>query len=149
LLWQVQNIDAGYSTPSVVGDRIYLISNEGLKNEFVLALSTKDGSKVWSAKLGKVGNPDQNPSYPASRTTPTVDGKWIYALSSDGDLVCLSTDAGKERWRRQLRKDFGGKPGIWAYSESPLIDGDALICTPGGSNATLVALNKNSGEIIW
>jgi len=148
LLWQVQNIDAGYSTPSVVGERIYLISNEGMDNEFALALSAKDGSRVWSAKLGKVGNPKQEPSYPASRTTPTVDGKWLYALGSDGDLVCLS-DQGKERWRRQLRTDFDGVPGVWAYSESPLVDGDAVICTPGGSNATIVALNKNTGEVIW
>jgi hypothetical protein len=56
---------------------------------------------------------------------------------------------GKERWRRQLRKDFGGTPGVWAYSESPLVDGDAVICTPGGSNATIVALNRNTGEVLW
>ena len=149
LVWQVKDIASGYSTPSVVGDRIYLISNEGMENEFALALSTKDGSRVWSTKLGGVGNPKQNPSYPASRTTPTVDGKYLYALGSDGDLVCLESANGKERWRKSLRADFDGKPGVWAYSESPLIDGDALICTPGGSNATMVALNKNTGATIW
>ena len=149
LIWQVKDIASGYSTPSVVGDRIYLISNEGLENEFALALSTKDGRRVWSTKLGIVGNPKQDPSYPAARTTPTVDGKLLYALGSDGDLVCLETATGKEKWRKSLRKDFGGKPGVWAYSESPLIDGAALICTPGGSNATMVALNKNTGDTIW
>jgi len=149
LIWQIKNIDSGYSTPSVVGDQIYLLSNEGLENEFVLALSTKDGSRIWSAKLGVVGNPKQNPSYPAARSTPTVDGKNLYALSSDGDLVCLETSNGKERWRKSLRKDFGGQPGVWAYSESPLVDGEALICTPGGSNATMLALNKNTGAVIW
>ena len=149
LVWQVKDIASGYSTPSIVGDRIYLVSNEGMENEFALALSTKDGSRVWSAKLGGVGNPKQNPSYPAARTTPTVDGKLLYALGSDGDLVCLETASGKEKWRKSLRKDFEGKPGVWAYSESPLVDGDALICTPGGSNATMVALNKNTGATIW
>ena len=149
LIWQVKDLDSGYSTPSVVGDRIYLISNQGLENEFALALSTKDGKRIWSAKLGAVGNPKQEPSYPAARTTPTVDGKLLYALGSDGDLVCLETANGKERWRKSLRKDFGGKPGVWAYSESPLVDGDILVCTPGGSEATMVALNKNTGDVIW
>lgn len=149
LVWQVTGIGSGYSTPSVVGDRLYLLSNEGLENEFALALAARDGSCVWSAKLGKVGNPKQEPSYPAARTTPTVDGKLLYALGSDGDLVCLETATGKERWRKSLRADFGGKPGEWAYSESPLVDGDALICTPGGSTATMIALNKLTGETIW
>lgn len=149
LLWQVRDVGAGYSTPSVVGDRIYLLGSEGLDNEFVLALATKDGGRIWSAKLGKSGHPEQNPSYPGARSTPTVDGKFLYVLGSDGDLVCLERTNGKEIWRKHLRNDFGGKYGEWAYSESPLVDGDKLICTPGGTNATVVALNKKNGEVIW
>lgn len=148
LLWQVKEIGAGYSTPAVVGDRIYLLGNEGAE-ESVLALAVKDGSRVWAAKLGKVGHPEQNPSYPGVRSTPTVDGKFLFALGSDGDLVCLETANGKEVWRKHLRTDFGGKYGEWAYAESPLVDGDKLIVTPGGTNATLVALNKKTGEPVW
>ena len=148
LLWQVKNVGAGYSTPSVVGERIYLLGNEG-EIESVIALKVKDGSRVWAANLGKVGHPEQNPSYPGARSTPTVDGKFLFALGSDGDLVCLETANGQEVWRKQLRNDFGGKYGEWAYSESPLVDGDKLICTPGGTNATLVALKKQTGEVIW
>lgn len=113
------------------------------------ARSVKNGQRLWSSRLGKVGNPRQEPNYPAARSTPTVVGKELYALGSDGDLVCLTTATGKARWRRSLRTDFGGKPGEWAYAESPLIDGDKLICTPGGTNATLVALNKHTGAVIW
>lgn len=149
LLWQVTNSGSGFSTPSVVGGEIYLLGNEGLENEFALALSTKDGSRLWSARLGKVGQPGQNPNYPAARSTPTVDGKFLYALGSDGDLVCLEKADGREHWRKNLRTDFGGRCGEWAYAESPLIDGDALICTPGGGNATMVALNKLTGDVIW
>lgn len=148
MLWQVKEIGAGFSTPSVVGDRIYLLGNEGAE-ESVLALAVKDGSHVWSAKLGKVGHPEQNPNYPGARSTPTVDGKFLFALGSDGDLICLETANGKQIWRKHLRDDFGGKYGEWAYSESPLVDGDKLICTPGGMTATLVALNKKNGEVIW
>ena len=148
LIWQVQEVGAGYSTPSVVGDRIYLLSTEGAE-ESVLALAVKDGSRVWAAKLGKVGHPEQQPSYPGARSTPTVDGKFLFALGSDGDLVCLEIANGKEVWRRHLRTDFGGKYGEWAYAESPLVDGDKLIVTPGGTNATMIALNKKTGEPVW
>jgi len=149
LLWQVADLGTGYSTPAVVGDRLYLLGNEGLENEFVQARSARDGQRVWSVRLGNVGNPKQDPNYPAARSTPTVEGKVLYALGSDGDLVCLETATGKERWRKSLRADFGGQPGTWAYAESPLLDGEKLLCTPGGTNATLVALNKNTGAVIW
>ena len=148
-VWQLKDIGAGFATPSVVGERIYLMANRGLENEFVQALSVKDGQSLWTTRLGKVGNPSQQPNYPAARSTPTVDGPLLYALGSDGDLACVETASGKIRWQKNLRTDFGGKPGHWAYAESPLIDGDTLVCTPGGSEATLVALNKNTGGTLW
>jgi len=149
LLWQVNDVGYGFSTPAVVGDRLYVISNKGLDNEYVQALKVKDGTAIWSTKLGKVGSPEQQPNYPGARSTPTVDGNLLYALSSDGDLLCMETASGTVRWHKSLKADFGGKPGIWAYSESPLIDGDAVIVTPGGSEAALVKLNKKTGETIW
>ena len=149
LLWQVNDIGDGYSTPVVVGSRIYLMSNRGMNNEFVQALSTQDGKPVWTTRVGNVGNPDQNPNYPKARSTPTVDGNFIYALGSDGDLVCLETRSGKIRWQKNIRKEFGGQPGEWAYAESPLVDGNMVVVTPGGSQATLVALNKKTGALIW
>lgn len=148
LVWEAPKIGFGYSTPAVVGDKLYLLSNDGMENEFVQALSVKDGKKVWSTRLGKVG-PNQGPQYPGARSTPTVEGEVLYALGSDGDLACVETSKGMVRWTKNLRKDFGGKPGQWAYAESPLVDGDVLVCTPGGSEATLVALNKKTGEVIW
>ncbi len=149
LVWQVKDIGSGFSTPAIVGDRIYVLANEGLNNELVEALSARDGKKIWSTTIGRVGNPQQQPNYPAARSTPTVDGDSLYALGSDGDLVSLETAGGKLHWKKNLRTDFGGVPGIWAYSESPLVDGDTLICTPGGSTAIVVALNKKSGDVIW
>jgi outer membrane protein assembly factor BamB len=149
LLWQVSDLGEGYATPAVAGNRVYLIANRGMDNEFVQALSVEDGKTVWTTGLGKVGNPDQQPSYPMARSTPSVDGKLLYALGSDGDLVCLETATGKVVWRKSLRSDFGGLPGKWAYAESPLIDGDVLVVTPGGNEATIVALNKKTGSPIW
>ncbi len=149
LLWQVNDIGDGYSTPAVVGKRIYLMSNRGLENEFVQALSTQDGKVIWTTRVGNVGNPNQNPPYPKARSTPTVAGNFIYALGSDGDLVCLEAKSGKVRWQKNIRKEFGGQPGEWAYAESPLVDGDLVVVTPGGEQATMVALNRKTGAVIW
>jgi outer membrane protein assembly factor BamB len=149
LVWQQEGLGDGYSTPAIADGRIFLVNNKGLENEYVQALRVRDGKPIWQTRLGNVGNPKQNPAYPGARSTPTVDGNRVYALGSDGDLVCVDAGRGRERWRKNLRTDFGGKPGTWAYSESPLVDGDALVVTPGGKEATLVALNKKNGEVIW
>jgi outer membrane protein assembly factor BamB len=148
LLWQKDGLGDGYSTPSIVGDHLFLISNKGLDNEFVQCLSTKDGSQIWQTHIGKVGKPDQMPKYPCARSTPTIDGKMLYALGSDGDLVCMDVAKGEIRWKKNLLSDFAGSSGIWAYAESPLVDGDRVVVTPGGKEATLLALNKANGEVI-
>ena len=149
LLWKVTNAVSGYSTSAVVECRLYLLGNEGLENEFVEALAVADGKRVWSTPLGKVGNPKQKPNYPAARSTPTVDGDVLYALGSDGDLACVEIAGGKVKWHKNLRTDFKGTPGEWAYAESPLVDGELVICTPGGSESTMVGLNKKTGALVW
>jgi outer membrane protein assembly factor BamB len=149
LIWHLKAVGSGYASPSISSGRIFLMSNSGLADEFVSALDVKDGKKIWTVRVGKVGNPDQKPLYPEARSTPTVDGALLYVLGSDGDLLCLEAKTGKERWRKSLRADFGGVPGIWAYAESPLVDGNTLVCTPGGKDATIVALNKQNGAVIW
>ncbi len=147
-IWQVTDLDYGFSTPAVVGDRIYLLSNKGADDEFVQARDVKDGKQVWVTRLGKTG-PNTKVQYPGARSTPTVDGDVLYALGSDGDLACVDTAKGDVRWHKNLRTEFGGKPGDWAYAESPLIDGDVLVCTPGGEKATMVGLNKKTGDVVW
>ncbi len=149
LLWQAEDIGDGYSTPAIAGSRIFIMGNRGMDNEFVQALSVEDGKSIWTTRVGNVGNPDQQPNFPMARSTPTVDGDLLYALGSDGDLACLDTETGTVRWQKNVRKSFGGVPGTWAYSESPLVDGSAVIVTPGGAEATMVALDKLTGDIIW
>jgi outer membrane protein assembly factor BamB len=146
LLWKATGMGTGFSTPSLVGGRIYLMGARA-GEEYTLALDAKDGKEVWATKVGPVGK-DGPPSYPGPRSTPTVDGDRIYVLGSDGDLVCLDRD-GKLVWGKNLAKDLDGSRGRWAYAESPLIDGDVLVCTPGGPKAALAALNKKTGEVLW
>jgi outer membrane protein assembly factor BamB len=102
---------------------------------------------VWSAKVGRVGG---GSGYPGPRATPTVDGDRVYALGQFGDLVCVAAADGKEIWRKNLERDFDGRMmSGWGYSESVLVDADKVICTPGGSEGTLIALDKASGKTVW
>lgn len=149
LLYKVHGLGGGYSTPSVVGEFIYLLNDVGPDDEFVRCLKASDGSEVWSTRIGKVGAPEQKPAYPGARSTPTVVGDLLYALGSDGDLVCLETVSGAVRWQKNVQTEFGGKYGIWAYSESPLVDGDVVVVTPGGPEATIVALHADTGDVKW
>jgi outer membrane protein assembly factor BamB len=147
LVWRIADAGYGFGTPSVAGDRIYLLGNEGLEDEFVRAFNVGDGKGIWSTRIGKVGNPNQEPNYPAARSTPTVDGDTLYAFGSDGDLVAIETRTGKIVWHRNVRQ-LGGAPGMWAYAESPLVDGDLVVVTPGG-RAPMVAFDKRSGRVVW
>ena len=153
LRWKAPDLGTGYSTPAVVGGKVFLQTTKG-GDEFATALDEKTGKPLWTTKIGVVGYPDQKPSYPGTRSTPTVDGDRLYCLSSGGQLTCLDT-AGKLKWQKDYDKDFEGKVGNsptsynWAYSESVLVDGDAVVGTPGGATATLVSLNKMTGAVIW
>ncbi len=150
LRWKAADIGTGYSAPAVVGGKVFLQTTAG-DAEFALALDERTGKELWKTPIGAVGK-NRGPDYPGTRATPTVDGDRLYCLSSAGQLVCLGTD-GKARWQKDLVKDFGGMVGRemfgWAYSESVLVDGDRVVCTPGGAKATLAALNKLTGETIW
>jgi outer membrane protein assembly factor BamB len=146
LLWKTTGLGTGFSTPAVASGRIYLLGSKN-QEESVIALDAKDGKQLWATKIGPVGR-DGPPSYPGPRSTPTVDGDRLYVLGSDGDLACLDKD-GKIIWQKNFTRDLEGSRGRWAYAESPLIDGDVLVCTPGGPKATLAALDKKTGTVIW
>jgi outer membrane protein assembly factor BamB len=143
LLWRAKDIGRAYSSITVVGNRIYTMGDRNGK-QFVLCLdASKEGEEIWTAPVGK-------PWSDGARSTPTVDGKLLYALGTHGDLVCLDTETGKEKWRKNFDKDFKGRMmSSWGYCESPLVDGDKLICTPGGDEAALVALDRKTGKELW
>jgi outer membrane protein assembly factor BamB len=147
LVWKATGLGVGYSTVAVVGKRVYTIG-ENSESSSVVALNTADGKQVWSAKLGKPGAPGM-PAFEGPRATPTVEGGLLVAVGQWGDLGCFETAAGKELWRKHYVRDFGGKLPHWGYAESPLIDGDKVVITPGGSEGSVVALNKKTGAVIW
>jgi outer membrane protein assembly factor BamB len=128
-----------------IAQQMIFTMGEADNTSYVYALSL-EGKPRWKASLGKAG---EQGGYYGPRSTPTVVGEHVYCLGQFGDLVCLTVKDGREVWRRQLRKDFAGNVGGWGYSESPLVDGDRVIVTPGGKSGTMVALNKMNGELIW
>src|SRR5260370_29977460 len=157
LAWTSTEAGTGFSAPAVVGDRIYLLGARK-DEEFVIAPDAGNGKEVWSAKIGPVYDFKGNSWVNGPDTTPSVDGDRVYAIGSQGVLVCLDLkNKGKEVWRKDLPKDLGGKVDPvggggsqgWGYSASPLVDGDQVICTPGGPKGLLAALDTKNGNLKW
>jgi outer membrane protein assembly factor BamB len=140
LAWKVSGLGRGLASVAISGGRIYTMGRRK-EGQMVLALDAKDGKEVWAARVREGGDD--------SHSTPTFDGERIYAIGSQGDFVCLAADTGKEIWRKSFTKDFGGAVPGWKYCESPLVDGERVICTPGGKEATIVALDRKTGEVAW
>src|SRR5436190_20045478 len=148
LTWTIKGLGGGDSAPSIAAGRIYGMSHRG-SDEIVWALSEKDGKEIWAVRIA----PAQPQNWPQSKegpsATPTVDGDRLYVMGLAGNVACLQVSDGKVIWQRSLVTDFKGRSPMWSFRESPLVDGDKVICTPGGEEATMVALNKRTGETIW
>lgn len=167
LHWKSTGLGIGYSGPAIVGTTLYITGNiDG--HEHVLALDTTTGKQLWSRPFCPVEYVGYSPG---TRATPTVDGDRLYALSASGKLVCMNRHTGEILWDTNFISDFGAqviasdyaesirdkllpeddpKAGVrWGFSESVLLDGEKLLCTPGGPEATLAALDKHSGRPLW
>ena len=157
LSWKATGLGTGYAGVSVAAGRVFTMG-DGPDAAHVRALRESDGQPLWSAK---VGPPAGGGGFPGPRCTPAVDTETglLYALGQHGDLVCLEVETGHERWRKHLANDLAGvqiargftgkEIDPWGYSESPLLDGDRLVCTPGGPEGTVAALDKATGQVLW
>ena len=145
VVWSIANIGEGYGSISIKGDRIFV---QGVKDKqsSVFSLNRADGKIVWVAALGARLGQDRGPG---PRGTPTVDGEQLYALAENGELACLKATDGSIVWRRNILKDFGGRNPRWLISESPLVEANHVIVTPGGEGASIVALDKLTGKTVW
>jgi outer membrane protein assembly factor BamB len=148
LAWKIKGLGGGDSMPSVAVGRIYGMSHRG-SDEVVWALSEKDGKEIWAVRIAPAAPQNWPQSKEGPSATPTVDGDRLYVMGLAGNIACLQAADGKVLWQRNLVADFGGRSPMWSFRESPLVDGDKVICTPGGVEATMVALNKRNGETIW
>ena len=152
LVWTFKTAGVGHSSCAVVNGVLYTLGTDmAFKEERIIAIDAKTGMQLWTAKIGPVFTFKGNIWGDGPRSTPTVDGNLLFALSGSGELVCVDiTNKGKEVWRKSFAKDFNGEMMTeWGFSESPLVDGDLLICTPGGKDGTLAALDKKTGKLVW
>jgi outer membrane protein assembly factor BamB len=143
-LWLFENAGQGYSGPAIAKGKYYTIGTRD-GSEVLLVLDANTGQELWTAKLGSILD---NGWGDGPRGTPTVDGDRVYALSGPGNLVCISTTDGKILWQTTM-KSLGGQIPKWGYTESVLVDGPHVLCTPGDARGTVAALDKLTGKVVW
>jgi outer membrane protein assembly factor BamB len=142
LAWRAEKLGNGYSTVAIVGGKIYTMGGSGSMGQAVIALDRATGKRLWAAKVSSSGGKTQS--------TPVFNDGLVYALSTDAELACFDAATGRDVWRKNLQRDLGGgRTPTWKFAESPYIDGDRLICTPGGEDSLLAALEKKTGKVIW
>lgn len=143
-VWLYENAGNGYSGPSIVAGKLFTLGTRN-DSEILLALDANTGKELWTASLGDVL---QNDWGNGPRGTPSVDGNHVYAMSGQGNVVCVNVADGKIIWQKSMTA-IGGKVPGWGYTESVLVDGDHVVCTPGGSKGAVAALDKKNGEVVW
>jgi outer membrane protein assembly factor BamB len=139
LVWTAKGLGAGWSSVSVAEGVIYTQGVHGGQVQLE-SFRAEDGEPIWSTPLGEGGDPNG---------TPTISGDRVFAVTREGRIVCVEAAGGQIVWSREFVADFGGHIPTWGYSESPLVDGEKVICTPGADEALLVALDRATGELIW
>ncbi|MBI5802022.1 MAG: PQQ-like beta-propeller repeat protein [Verrucomicrobia bacterium] len=144
LAWMNKDVGLGYSGYSIAGGKLFTVGLRG-DTELLIAVDVKSGKELWATPVGPIL---KNGWGDGPRATPTVDGDMVFAMSGTGTLLAAKTADGKESWKAAMR-DFGGKTPNWGYCESVLVDDGKVICTPGGGQGTLLALDKSTGKKVW
>lgn len=148
LVWTGKNLGDGYSSVVIDGGRIFT-TGDRKDSEYLICMDDATGNEVWSKKIGDAWHDG------GARSTPAIGQEggvadFVYALTPGGDLVCLAAADGADVWKKNLKTDFGGKMmSGWGFSESPLVDGERIICTPGSDKAALAALDRKTGKTLW
>jgi hypothetical protein len=145
LAWRVGGAGEGYSSFAVAGGRIFTLGARG-DREYVVAFDAASGKRLWEVAHGSRFKNDRGDG---PRSTPTVDGARLYVFGASGDLTSLDAASGKIAWTVNVIRDFGGQNIKWGFSESPLVSGDRIIVSPGGSGSAIVAVNKANGKLLW
>lgn len=143
LVWKVDGLGRGWSSPIVVGGRLYVTGD--VDDDLVIFALDTSGALQWKAKNGEAWKG----SFPGSRACCAYSEGRLYHLNAHGRLACLDADAGSELWALNVLERFAGKQITWALSECLLVDGPRVIVMPGGVKALVVALDKRTGEVIW
>ena len=143
ILWSASGLGQGFSSPTFANDKIYL--NGMVDGQAVLFVFDQNGKELQQFKYGK----EFEVSFPGTRSTPTVVGELVYLLTGNGKLTCLNLTTGTPVWEKDFLTQMDGINITWGFTESLLVEGDKLFCTPGGKTNNVMALNRMTGETIW
>lgn len=148
ILWKIENLGAAYSSVTVCRGRVF---TQGTKNgqETIFCLDLKTGETVWGVSPNGGTPPFEEKRGNGARGVSTIVDNDVYTEGGTGIVTCLDFETGKQTWSRDFVKEFGAAVPKWGYCESPLVDGEKLIVTPGGKNGAIVALNRKTGETLW
>lgn len=144
--WTAKGLGKGYSSISVVGGKVFTTGMRADQTGVIHIFNEGTGALEQSIPYGMESVEEQAPG---TRATPTIEGGRLYLMSGLGVLYCLDLAKGEKVWEANVLERFGAKNIMWQLAESVLIDGDRVICTPGGTEALVAALNKNTGETVW
>lgn len=147
LRWTATGLGKGIASVSVQKGAVYTVGYRD-DREFVFALDSRTGATRWVADVGPAIKEDTLMRW-VSQRTPTVDGERLYTVTATGDLSCLRLSNGAVLWRKNYPTEFGSPKPRWGFNDRPLVDGGRLICTPAGTNASMVALDPRTGDVIW
>jgi outer membrane protein assembly factor BamB len=145
LVWKATGAGGGYSSFSIANGRLYTMGLRG-DREYIIAFDVANGKEIWATPHGSGFRNDRGDG---PRGTPTVDGERLYALGGSGDLSCLDARSGRTIWTMNVLSKFGGSNIKWGISESPLVIGEKVLVNAGGQGASIVALKKTDGSLIW
>jgi outer membrane protein assembly factor BamB len=143
-VWLFEDCGAGYGGPAIVDGKLYILGERD-GNCQLIAVNVETGKQVWATPVGPTYKNDWGGG---PRSTPTVDNGRVYAMSPTGNLVCVKAANGEEVWRVTM-ESLGGKVPNWGFAESVLIDGNKVLCTPGGPQGAIAAIDKETHEILW
>jgi outer membrane protein assembly factor BamB len=144
-IWKTQGLGQGYAALAIAQGRVFTQGQRG-DHQYVFALDATTGKKLWETASGPAFPQDKGDG---PRGTPTVDGERVFALGGEGTLVALKAKTGSILWTMNVVEKYGGRVPYWGISESPLVDGNNVIVTPGGPGAAVVALDKGTGNLVW
>ena len=147
LVWKATGLGQGFAGVSLWGDKVFTMGDKA-DGSYLIAVNRTDGSPLWSTRVGRAGGND--PQRPGPRCTPATDGVRVITVAQYGEVLCADVDSGNALWRKSYQEDFGAtKVPQWNFSDSPLLDGDRVVCLPGGPKGTMVALDKDTGDVLW
>lgn len=143
IIWHFDELGQGHSSPAFANDLIY-VSGMADNKGYIYAL-TPQGKLKWKVSYG----PEFTESYPGSRSTPTIAGDLLYIYSGLGVLTCMDANTGNIKWKKNVFKDFDGENILWGVTETVVVDGGLVYITPGGKKNNVIALNRNTGDLVW